>query len=236
MTFVQKILFVIRNRINNVLFRNKQFKTEEEFYTHLFTRNPSWNSPEPNEDESIRWKEIKIAVDSLNLNSSAQILEIGCGRGWLTKKLNSYGNVTGIEPVEPVVKYARKLFPALDFYAATPSSYLLKFPARKFDLIVSTEVLEHVEDKLTFVKEIHQLLKPGGFLVITTPRLEYYQESISAFGGDPNQPVEDWVSEDQIKDLFLKSNLKIIDKKFFFPLPNIEREVLITQLWVGRKI
>ena len=47
-------------------------------------------------------------------------------------------------------------------------------PDAQFDLILSTQVLEHVADPELYVSECHRLLKPGGTLVITTHGIMYY--------------------------------------------------------------
>ena len=217
------------------LYKNKKFNTEEEYYSYLFTKNSGWNSPEPNEDESIRWGEIKKAIENLNLLNSIDILEIGCGRGWLSKKLSAYGNVIGIEPVEPVVKYAKKMFPSLDFYAEYPSSFIEKFPLKKFDLIVSSEVIEHVIEKQVFMKQIQSILNPGGVCIITTPKMEAYNDFISLYGVEPGQPIEEWMSEPEMKELLIDVDFEIISNKSFAPLPIKDKTVFTTQMWVFRK-
>ena len=225
----------IKNRFNNYLYKNKKFETEEEFYTYLFTKNPSWSSKEPNEDESIRLAEIKKVIENLKFNTNLHILEIGCGRGWLSGKLSHYGKVTGIEPVEPVVKYARKLFPHLEFYSHLPSAFIRQFPGKKFDLIVSSEVLEHVTDKKEFMEQVSNMLNPGGVAIITTPRMEHYNDFISIYGNEPGQPVEEWMTELEVKDLVLGSGFEIVDHTVFAPLPIKDKTINTTQLWAFRK-
>lgn len=231
MNFLQSI----KNRFNNYLYKNRKFDTEEEFYTYLFTKNPSWSSKEPNEDENIRLGEIKKVIDGIKLAGDSSILEIGCGRGWLSGKLVQYGTVTGIEPVEPVVKYAKKLFPQLEFHPDLPGSFIQKFPTRKFDLIVSSEVLEHVTDKKEFMQQVNSLLKQGGVAIITTPRMEHYNDFISIYGSEPGQPVEEWMSEQEVKDLILDSGFEIVSHNVFAPLPMKDKTVYTTQLWAFRK-
>ncbi len=225
----------IKNRFNHYLYKNKKFDTEEEFYTYLFTKNPSWSSKEPNEDENIRLAEIKNVIDGLKLNGKINILEIGCGRGWLSGKLAAYGNVTGIEPVEPVVKYAKKLFPDLEFHSDLPATFINKFPDKQFDLIVSSEVLEHVTDKKEFMEQVGNMLKSGGVAIITTPRMEHYNDFVSIYGSEPGQPVEEWMTEQEVKDLVLSSGFEIVNHHVFAPLPITDRTVNTTQLWAFRK-
>ncbi len=235
MSLGKKIFNKVKTRVNRYFYGNKKFKTEEEFYTYLFTKNPSWSSPEANEDETIRWNEIKKELEKLHISGSTQhIMEIGCGRGWLCKKLSDYGTITGIDPVEPVIRYAKKLFPQLEFHTGYSAAFIQQFPDKKFDLIVSTEVIEHVTDKKIFMHEIRSMLKPNGVVILTTPRLEHYDDSIKAYGGDPNQPVEEWMSEPELKELLESTGFTIINKTFFSPLPNLEKTVLITQMWVGK--
>jgi len=224
----------LRKRIYHLFYKNKKYKTEDEFYTHLFTKNPSWSSPEGNEDETQRWEEIKSEIEKAG-GKDLSILEIGCGRGWLCNKLQAYGNVTGIDPVEPVINYAKKLFPSVEFHADLLPSFIAKFPGKKYDLVVSTEVIEHVNNKEEFAQNIHSLLTANGMLILTTPRLEHYNDFTKAYGIDPGQPVEEWVSEPQLRTLFEGNGFTVQAVKFFSPLPNTAPPVYITQLWVCRK-
>lgn len=45
----------------------------------------------------------------------------------------------------------------------------IPFPDGRFDVVLATEVLEHVPDTRAFLEEIHRVLKPGGSIVMTTP-------------------------------------------------------------------
>lgn len=47
-------------------------------------------------------------------------------------------------------------------------------PDAQFDVILSTQVLEHVADPALYLSECHRLLKPGGTLVITTHGIMFY--------------------------------------------------------------
>jgi SAM-dependent methyltransferase len=49
------------------------------------------------------------------------------------------------------------------------SALAIPFREGVFDTVVSTEVLEHVPDPLKCLKEMHRVLKPGGYLVLSTP-------------------------------------------------------------------
>jgi 2-polyprenyl-3-methyl-5-hydroxy-6-metoxy-1,4-benzoquinol methylase len=230
------IIRSIKRRIHLFLHKNKKYKTEEEFYTYFFTQHPSWSSPEPNEDETIRWKEIKEEVEKIHqAGQNLRILEIGCGRGWLCKKMSAYGTVTGIDPIEPVIKYAQKIFPGIEFHADTPVSFHQKAGDKKFNLVVSTEVLEHVNDKKEFLDTVNSLLIPGGFVVLTTPKAEHYEDFIKFYGKDVEQPLEAWLTVEQLRTLFTETGFEIITNRFLAPLSAEQPQILMTQLWVAKK-
>jgi SAM-dependent methyltransferase len=48
-------------------------------------------------------------------------------------------------------------------------------PSDSFDLVVSVEVIEHVEEDEKFVSEIHRVLRPGGRFIMTTPNGDYLE-------------------------------------------------------------
>jgi len=231
------ILNKIYKKIIYFLFKNKKFKSEDEYYKFLFTYNPSWNSITPNEDEKIRWHFIKEQIDKhLTNKNNLKNLEIGSGRGWLTNLLNSeYGDTIGVEPVSEVVKYAKSIYPNIKFYTSGIPSILNLFKNEKFDLIICSEVIEHISDKSQFFSCCKLLLNPvNGVLILTTPRSEHYSAFVEAYGSDPSQPVEEWLTENELKNLIQQSDLDIVEIKFFNRLPIKDKEILINQLFVCR--
>jgi len=48
----------------------------------------------------------------------------------------------------------------------------VKLPSNNFSLVLAQDVIEHIPDPLTFLKKIHSLLKPGGYLFIVTPEMD----------------------------------------------------------------
>jgi len=227
----------IYKKLRFLYYKNKDHKNETAFYKFFYTIHPGWNKPEPNEDESLRWSEIQKGILQLNMNTqNLSLLEIGCGRGWMTERLSkSFSSVIGIDPIVPVIEYARKLFPDRQFFIETPSGFIRKFPENKFDVVVTSEVIEHVHDKIEFLQNIFDLLRENGTLILTTPRSEHFDDFTAIYGTKNMQPVEEWVSEEQIKQLFEKQGFEIIHKSFFSPLPHKEKIMMIYQLWVCRK-
>lgn len=187
-----------------------------QFYKKLFTQSSKYKNASLNSDEQLRWSRIQEYLHFAEgyffnkKESRPEILEVGCGRGWLSSRLQKYGNVLGIEPIEPVVEYAHQLFPDCNIIHGYSDDLVKEGQKEKYDLIVSSEVIEHVPDEMkdNFVKNIDILLKPGGLVIITTPREEI--EAQYRKYSKPNQPVEDWISEENLKSLFGKYHMKPI--------------------------
>lgn len=190
---------------------------ENDHYRSLFVNNPAWSSKEPHSDESARWCKISAfirqAVETIRETNRGELrlLDVGCGRGWLTNLISQYGHAEGVEPVPCVIEHARKLFPQLRFHVGTVGD-VLKDPAfQPFDIIVSSEVIEHVPDeaKPAFLGQIQQALRPGGFVILTTPRKEV-QPQLQEREQQSNQPVEEWLSEAQVRQLFLDRGFSVL--------------------------
>lgn len=199
-----------------------------------------WSKPGPNNDEKLRWDVIKTFVETginiLNKENNIALLDLGCGRGWLSNLLSAYGKVTGIEPVKPVIEHARKIFPKLEFLVGT-SQTILETRSNSFDFVVSSEVIEHIpnEQKEVFINDIVKLLKKDGFLILTTPRKEAQLEWNKYTSTD--QPIEEWISESELETLVTKKHFKVIALKRIPLIPKLNfPEIDVYQLWLFQKI
>lgn len=181
----------------------------DNFYVNLFVKSPHWSTPDPNADEAARWSKIAAFLEYIlrrvrqqDRNRQLRMLDVGCGRGWLTNLAAAYGTCEGIEPVAEVVEWARTLFPRLRFEAGTAESVLRRPDFEPYDVVLTSEVIEHVPhgQKEVFLAQLAKLLKPDGYLILTTPRGEMWEQWKTI--APPNQPVEDWVTEEQLRALF----------------------------------
>ena len=97
------------------------------------------------------------------------ILDIGCGPGSTLKELGEFGHAYGLDVSEAALKYCSER--GLNTVCLAGASHL---PYREdlFDLVISVDVLEHVEDDVAGIREMYRVTKPGGLIVFTIPAFQ----------------------------------------------------------------
>ena len=95
-----------------------------------------------------------------------RILDYGCGTGGNTTSYGQFGSVTGVEPDPHAVRLAQ---------ARGGGSYCradgVRLPFRNgtFDVVIASDVLEHIEDDSGAMAEMARVLRPGGSMIICVP-------------------------------------------------------------------
>lgn len=103
--------------------------------------------------------------------SSLSILDFGCGTGdHVTYPLACLGHrVLGVDMHEPSIQEARRRYPRPNLLFRTGRLETLIEEGVVVDLIVCSEVLEHLQQPLDCLRLLRRLLNPNGALIITTP-------------------------------------------------------------------
>jgi SAM-dependent methyltransferase len=115
-------------------------------------------------------RRLEMIVQAAGERIKGLILENGCGVGMYVEHLSPFdGTVIGLEYDFERASEARKNSPHI-LNAAGES---IPLPTSTFDLILSHEVLEHVQDDRAAVCEMVRVLKPGGRAVIFVPNRGY---------------------------------------------------------------
>lgn len=115
-------------------------------------------------------RRLQMIVNTAGERIEGDILENGCGVGMYVENLAPFGGkVTGLEfdfkrAAEAGQNSSRMLNAAGEY---------LPFPENSFDLILSHEVLEHVQSDVDAVREMVRVLKPGGRATIFVPNRWY---------------------------------------------------------------
>jgi 2-polyprenyl-3-methyl-5-hydroxy-6-metoxy-1,4-benzoquinol methylase len=103
-------------------------------------------------------------VDMLGV-TEASLLDVGCGRGRLWPYVRErFATYTGVDAVP------FEGFPAAGrFVAADMDTGAIPLPDALFDVVAAVETIEHLDGPRRFVQELVRLIRPGGWLIITTP-------------------------------------------------------------------
>lgn len=117
----------------------------------------------------------KILIDLISkyLKYSQDILDIGCGSGTLDFYLANKGNkIYGIDISEKAISICQESAKILKLKKNTifkVMNFPKQIPARKFDFVIFTEVLEHLKEEKLALEKIYSLLKSNGILFISVP-------------------------------------------------------------------
>ncbi|HEY4918264.1 MAG TPA: class I SAM-dependent methyltransferase [Solirubrobacteraceae bacterium] len=109
-------------------------------------------------------------IAGLGLPAEPRILDAGCGSGRFMVELAKLGAVTGVELSDTSVSLARER----QLGEVVAGSVLeMPFPENSFDLAVSLDVIEHLDDDLAALRELRRAVAPGGALLVTVPAYQW---------------------------------------------------------------
>lgn len=111
-------------------------------------------------------------------------MDLGCGNGAMCGALSAAGfETTGCDPSDDGIRLARSRFPSITFHQLSVYDVPVDLEMEHFDVIVSTEVIEHLYNPRALPRMAHRLLKPGGYLVVSTPYHGYLKNLALAVTG-----------------------------------------------------
>jgi 2-polyprenyl-6-hydroxyphenyl methylase/3-demethylubiquinone-9 3-methyltransferase len=131
------------------------------------------------------------------------VFDLGAGNGALCRALLANGfEVVGMEPDEEGARFARANALGIRIYELTveddPVAILADWPGQ-FDVVVSTEVIEHLYAPDCLPNFARALIRPGGVLLITTPYHGYIKNLVISLFGKWDQHADPLVTGGHIK-------------------------------------
>lgn len=124
------------------------------------------DGPAPHTNAYLRPK----ILAALRETGARRVIDLGCGNGFLARDLIEAGyEVVGIDPSPTGIEACRKLNPTAVFHCASLYGDPSDVPETGFDAAVSTEVVEHLVYPRELPRFAKAKLKPGGWLIVTTP-------------------------------------------------------------------
>lgn len=99
-----------------------------------------------------------------------KVLDLGCGNGNMTAVLARAGfEVTGCDADAQGIEIAQKTYPSVNFRRVGVYDAPDELGSHNFDIVVSTEVVEHLFAPRMLPRFAHSVLRPNGHLLISTP-------------------------------------------------------------------
>ena len=130
-----------------------------------------WKNSDPTPAHAYLLKPVLKIVRSLYGVEEVKILDLGCGNGYVTSILANLGHkVVGVDGSRDGIEIARSTYPQLRFYACfLYDPNFCNVVDGLLDCVISMEVVEHLYYPRKLFCLSNELLKPGGFLIISTP-------------------------------------------------------------------
>ena len=149
------------------------------------------------------------------LVSGKTVLDAACGEGYGSALLARQAeSVTGLDIDEAAVSHANQKYAGekISFFAGSIDR--LPFPDDSFDVVVSFETIEHVDEKMqeAFLKEIRRVLKKGGSVILSTPNKAVYTDRVK---GVNKFHVKEFYSQEFID--FMRSRFEFVDVYCQYP-------------------
>lgn len=128
--------------------------------------------------EAIRLAEltkVDALLESMNYKGGS-VLEIGAGTGWQARELANRGYLVSAIDIPFSNHSSARIWPIMDFDGRN-----IPFPDASFDVVYSSNVLEHVEDLEKLNGEIIRVLRPGGRAIHYVPTSAWRAWSLASF-------------------------------------------------------
>jgi SAM-dependent methyltransferase len=104
------------------------------------------------------------------MRGGERVLDTGCGVGYGMDLLSEKsGAILGVDYSMPALQYARARYGSGKLRFAQMNCQQLAIAGNSFDLMISFEMFEHLEDSPAYLRECHRVLRPGGRLILSTP-------------------------------------------------------------------
>jgi SAM-dependent methyltransferase len=148
-----------------------------------------------------------------NFARNKSVLDIACGVGYAGPMFIQSGAVSynGVDINDKLIKYAK------DNYASELISYsvgdICTFKIdKKFDLISCFETIEHIKDYKTAIKNLYDLLNPGGTLLVSSPNRPVTSPNCNTLNDKPSNEfhTQEFIPEELL--LLLSENGFSVDK------------------------
>ncbi|MGX5730461.1 methyltransferase domain-containing protein [Pseudoxanthomonas beigongshangi] len=129
----------------------------------------------PTEAGEIRHEHLHRYGWVRSIVASRTVLDIACGEGYGSAMLaDSASQVFGVDVSEEAIAHASSRYAGRNLSFLHGDASCIPLPDASVDIVVSFETIEHLEPQAEMIAEIRRVLRPDGFLVISSPNKKTY--------------------------------------------------------------
>jgi trans-aconitate methyltransferase len=122
-----------------------------------------WNASLYDDKHSFVYQYGQGLLELLDPKAGEKVLDLGCGTGHLTEKIQQSGaSVTGIDASPSMIAKANEAYPAVEFIVKNATEFDF---SEKFDAVFSNATLHWITDAESVINNVYKSLKPGGRFV-----------------------------------------------------------------------
>ncbi|MCK4538319.1 MAG: class I SAM-dependent methyltransferase [Candidatus Krumholzibacteria bacterium] len=167
--------------------KNHSMDRDRDNLTYIHTTDSLW-SPEGRRFQREKYlPRVELVRERFGDSfDTIRVLDVGVGYGVFLNLLeNEFGlkNIFGMDPFPASIEIAKK-YTSAEIVSGDINDERWPVPERSFDLITSFDVVEHLAQPAVFFDRAKDYLRPGGFIIVTTPnrQLPYLMRAIPWFG------------------------------------------------------
>lgn len=128
-----------------------------------------------------RYGVVRRLFDELFPDSDVRVVDVGTGIGVSLLYFPRSVRFVGLEYSANSLSLARRAHPGRDAFVQAGFPHL-PLASGAADFSICLEVVEHIADDQQAIRELHRILKPGGYLLISVPNTYYWPEYMSLIG------------------------------------------------------
>jgi 2-polyprenyl-3-methyl-5-hydroxy-6-metoxy-1,4-benzoquinol methylase len=182
-------------------------------------------------------KRLRLVFDDVLADEELEgreFLDAGCGTGHFSAVAASRGaRVTSLDVGDALMaEVARKV----DSERVVGSILDLPFADRSFDVVLSTEVIEHTPRPAQAVRELARMVRPGGLLVVTTPNRVWHPaiRLANVLNLRPYEGLENWVLPSQLRYWLEGAGHEVVQERGFNAVPFVHPSLYPLNDWLDR--
>ena len=165
-------------------------------------------------------KRVKIisnfGIKITNMTPNYRCLDIGCGSSYIVQKVP---NLIGADIQLNKLRYLR-FQPDLSVPLVNASILSLPFKSKGFEMVICSQVIEHLQNNTIWFNEINRVLKLNGFLILGTPdygkvnwRVIEYFYKLFVPSGYADEHITHYTLPD-LRDLLSKNGFQLLDEQY----------------------